>query len=114
MRQLAIKTKVGAVVIGRNEGERLRVSLQSLINSVAFIVYVDSGSTDGSASLARETGAVVLELDMTLPFTAARARNAGFQRLRLLARTSFFRIDKAMSSLLFVASAGRFTGYDPG
>src|SRR5260221_8063788 len=31
-----------------------------------------------------------------------------------LARTSFFRIDKAMSSLLFVASAGRFTGYDPG
>jgi hypothetical protein len=32
----------------------------------------------------------------------------------VLARTSFFRIDKAMSSLLFVASAGRFTGYDPG
>ena len=31
-----------------------------------------------------------------------------------LGRTSFFRIDKAMSSLLFVASAGRFTGYDPG
>ena len=31
-----------------------------------------------------------------------------------LVRTSFFRIDKAMSSLLFVASAGRFTGYDPG
>ena len=34
--------------------------------------------------------------------------------LFLLNRTSFFRIDKAMSSLLFVASAGRFTGYDPG
>jgi hypothetical protein len=31
-----------------------------------------------------------------------------------LDRTSFFRIDKAMSSLPFVASAGRFTGYDPG
>ena len=31
-----------------------------------------------------------------------------------LVRTSFFRINKAMSSLLFVASAGRFTGYDPG
>jgi hypothetical protein len=28
--------------------------------------------------------------------------------------TSFFRIDKALSSLPFVASAGRFTGYDPG
>lgn len=33
---------------------------------------------------------------------------------RELVRTSFFRIDKAMSSLLFVASAGRFTGYGPG
>src|ERR1700740_385802 len=32
----------------------------------------------------------------------------------MLDRTSFFRIDKAMSSLLFFASAGRFTGYDPG
>jgi hypothetical protein len=31
-----------------------------------------------------------------------------------LDRTSFFRIDKAMNSLLFVASAGGFTGYDPG
>ena len=31
-----------------------------------------------------------------------------------LNRTSFFQIDKAMSSLLFVASAGGFTGYDPG
>jgi len=43
--------------------------------------------------------------------------NLDFQRAvqgYLLARTSFFRIDKAMSSLLFVASAGRFTGYDPG
>jgi glycosyltransferase involved in cell wall biosynthesis len=76
---------IGAVVIGRNEGERLRVSLRSLIHSVGLIVYVDSGSTDGSASLAREIGAVVLELDLTLPFTAARARNAGFQSLRLLA-----------------------------
>ena len=42
--------------------------------------------------------------------TRWRARS-GCERLD---RTSFFRIDKAMSSLLFVASAGRFTGYDPG
>ena len=41
----------------------------------------------------------------------SRAKGA---RPGALARTSFFRIDKAMSSLLFVASAGRFTGYDPG
>jgi hypothetical protein len=40
--------------------------------------------------------------------------DAWSQHERDLDRTSFFRIDKAMSSLLFVASAGRFTGYDPG
>jgi len=31
-----------------------------------------------------------------------------------LIRTSFLRSDKALSALLFVASAGGFTGYDPG
>ena len=46
------------------------------------IVYVDSGSNDGSVELARELGADVIELDMRVPFTAARARNAGFRRLR--------------------------------
>jgi cellulose synthase/poly-beta-1,6-N-acetylglucosamine synthase-like glycosyltransferase len=80
-----INTRVGAVVIGRNEDERLKACILSLIHSVALIVYVDSGSTDGSVLLAREIGADVVELDTTLPFTAARARNAGFQRLRLLA-----------------------------
>jgi len=45
-------------------------------------VYVDSGSTDGSAKWAREQGAEVINLDMSIPFTAARARNAGFRRLQ--------------------------------
>ena len=31
-----------------------------------------------------------------------------------LDRTSFFRIDKALSALLFVTGAGGVTGYDPG
>jgi glycosyltransferase involved in cell wall biosynthesis len=44
------------------------------------VVYVDSGSTDGSVDLARSFGVEVVELDMRIPFTAARARNAGFQR----------------------------------
>ena len=48
-------------------------------------MYVDSGSTDGSAQWAREHGAEVIELDMSLPFTAARARNAGFRHLREMA-----------------------------
>jgi glycosyltransferase involved in cell wall biosynthesis len=49
------------------------------------VVYVDSGSTDDSIALATRLGAVVVELDRSLPFTAARARNAGFARLRELA-----------------------------
>ena len=48
------------------------------------VVYVDSGSTDGSIELARAMGVEVLALDMRFPFTAARARNEGFRRLREL------------------------------
>lgn len=75
--------KFGIVAIGRNEGERLKRCLKSLGASVA-VVYVDSGSSDGSAQWARDNGADVIDLDMSLPFTAARARNAGFSRLREL------------------------------
>lgn len=72
---------VDAVVIGRNEGARLAACLDSLASQVRKVVYVDSGSTDGSADLARARGALVVELDMALPFTAARARNAGLAAL---------------------------------
>jgi glycosyltransferase involved in cell wall biosynthesis len=72
---------IGIVVIGRNEGERLRRCLAAVSGLGATIVYVDSGSTDGSVRLATESGAEVVELDMSRPFTAARARNAGFRRL---------------------------------
>ena len=78
--------RFGAVAIGRNEGEHLRRCLIVAIRSVS-----------GSAGLcrfwldrrigewARHHGADVIELDMSLPFTAARARNAGFRRLRKIA-----------------------------
>jgi glycosyltransferase involved in cell wall biosynthesis len=49
------------------------------------VVYVDSGSTDGSLELARSLGADTVELDLSTPFTAARGRNEGFARLRQLA-----------------------------
>lgn len=75
--------RIGVVVIGRNEGERLRRCLESLLGRVTLVVYVDSGSTDGSASMARGLGAEVVDLDMARPFTAARARNEGFARLLL-------------------------------
>src|SRR5689334_13166902 len=72
---------VGLVAIGRNEGERLRRCLASAIGRGLRIVYVDSGSTDGSVTLARSLGVDVVELDLSIPFTAARARNAGFEHL---------------------------------
>lgn len=72
----------GIVVIGRNEGERLKRCLDSCASSSASVVYVDSGSMDGSRELAGGHGATVVELDAGAPFSAARARNAGYRRLR--------------------------------
>ena len=72
---------IGAVIIGRNEGERLLRCLASVHAQVPHVVYVDSGSEDGSVDAARHSGAEVVELDMTRPFTAARARNAGLEVL---------------------------------
>lgn len=68
---------IDAVVIGRNEGARLIACLQSLQGQVRRLVYVDSGSSDGSVAAARALGAEVVALDIRLGFTAARARNAG-------------------------------------
>lgn len=76
------RTNVGVVVIGRNEGARLVACLTSLGDLAPSTVYVDSGSTDGSPQAARKLGAQVVELDMSIPFTAARARNAGFAQLQ--------------------------------
>ncbi len=73
--------RVALVAIGRNEGDRLRVCLQSARRAGLPVVYVDSGSTDGSADMARAMGAEVVGLDLSIPFTAARARNEGFARL---------------------------------
>jgi cellulose synthase/poly-beta-1,6-N-acetylglucosamine synthase-like glycosyltransferase len=74
---------VGVVAIGRNEGERLRRCLQSALAQCPRVVYVDSGSTDGSVAMAAAMGVAVVNLDMSQPFTAARARNAGYERLKL-------------------------------
>ncbi len=73
--------QVGLVAIGRNEGDRLRQCLHSVVGQVPHIVYVDSGSTDGSVEFARSLGVEVVSLDLSVPFTAARARNAGFEKL---------------------------------
>lgn len=74
-------TPVDVVLIGRNEGARLVAALASVTGQARQIVYVDSGSSDDSVAAARRAGADVVELDMSIPFTAARARNAGFDAL---------------------------------
>ena len=79
-----ILQNVGVIAIGRNEGERLRLCLESVAGRVAQVVYVDSGSTDGSVALAESLGVAVVALDLSIPFTAARARNEGFDRLQEL------------------------------
>ncbi|MCE9529774.1 MAG: glycosyltransferase [Planctomycetes bacterium] len=77
--------RIGVVVIGRNEGERLIRCLRTLNPAALPIVYVDSGSTDGSPVAARALGVEVVSLDLSIVFTAARARNSGTERLLQLA-----------------------------
>lgn len=71
--------RLGIVVIGRNEGERLTRCLECIRDEPYPLVYVDSGSTDGSPETARSHGAHVTLLEP--PFSAGRARNAGFAAL---------------------------------
>ncbi len=84
---------VGVVIIGRNEGERFERCLRSLVGRANPIIYVDSGSTDQSVAFAESfasQGVHAVRLDMTRPFTAARARNAGLDTLLALAPTTQF------------------------
>ena len=76
---------VAIVVIGRNEGDRLRRCLTSiaggLIAGGANAVYVDSGSTDGSVEQASMMGVKVIALPVEQDHSAARGRNAGLVSL---------------------------------
>jgi GT2 family glycosyltransferase len=72
---------VAAVVIGRNEGQRLARCLESIElargTTVNELIYVDSASTDGSPELASQYGATVIVVHPERP-TAAIGRNAGW------------------------------------
>ena len=72
---------IAVVIIGRNEGERLRACLTSVLTmnyprELVEVIYVDSSSTDGSVALAEQMG--VTSIVLTGPTTAARGRNAGW------------------------------------
>jgi len=70
---------IAFVAIGKNEGERLRRCIASLQKESSRVVYVDSGSTDGSVEFAAGAGANVISLDTSRKFNMSRARNAGLQ-----------------------------------
>ncbi|HEV2593837.1 MAG TPA: glycosyltransferase family 2 protein [Sphingomicrobium sp.] len=72
---------MAAVVIGRNEGLRLEPALKSVQGAGLPLVYVDSGSVDGSPRRAREMGVAVVEVDPRTPFSAGRGRNEGLQEV---------------------------------
>lgn len=77
-------SRLGVVTIGRNEGDRLvrcLHSLKTLLPSGVPIVYVDSGSSDGSMAMARSLGIHAIDLDLSIPFTMARGRNTGLRYL---------------------------------
>jgi hypothetical protein len=86
---------VVAVVIGRNEGARLRHCLDSIANvhpvpglELVGRVYVDSQSTDASAERARAAGAEVILLSGG-QMTAARGRNTGWRAAEQASRPEY-------------------------
>lgn len=79
--QKKLENTLGVVVIGRNEEKNIANCLESLSAFGLKTVYVDSGSTDRSIELARPLCDHVLPLDPAKPFSAARARNEGFDLL---------------------------------
>lgn len=82
----AAAVDVSVVVIGRNEGARLQRCLVSVAAAdwgalQHELIYVDSGSTDGSVQVAQGLGATVLVLDDAAP-NAAKGRNLGWRQAR--------------------------------
>lgn len=76
-----INKNVGVVVIGRNEGERLILCLESVLSAKVACVYVDSQSKDNSVKEAEQRNVKTVVLDKTAPINASRARNVGFYTL---------------------------------
>jgi GT2 family glycosyltransferase len=88
-------SKLGIVIEGFNEGDKFKRCLESLENQNCLVVYVDSGSTDGSLELARAHKLSIVNLDVSItPFNCARARNAGFDRL--------FELDPSIEYVQFI------------
>ena len=73
-------SELSVVIIGRNEGERLRRCLDSVVGRRYLVVYVDSGSTDGSVELALRQGSRSCPVGYGPAIHRSPARNVGFAR----------------------------------
>ena len=107
---------ISAIVIGRNEGERLRACLQSIADVLATlaheVIYVDSRSTDDSLSIAREHGARCFLLEDS-ETTAGLGRYVGAKEARgeyLLFLDGDMRLCPGFVQKAMLAMASR--GYD--
>ena len=72
---------LGFVVIGRNEGQRLAKCLEAVRTYGVPVIYVDSASHDHSPEMARQMGAVVVNLDPSRAMNASRGRREGTMAL---------------------------------
>lgn len=70
--------QTAAIVIGFNEGDILKRSLEVSKALFDFVLYVDSSSSDGSIKIAKSCGIQVLKVDLV---SAAYARDMGIKHL---------------------------------
>ena len=69
---------IGIGIIGCNEGERLVRCIRSVLHCPHPLARRRLRAlSDGSAERAVALGATLVQLDLSVPFTAGRARNAG-------------------------------------
>lgn len=73
---------VSIIIIGKNEGWKLRLCFESVVNAFQFnsvpyeMIYVDSDSIDDSINIAKEFNSIKI-IKLTGKFNAAVARNEG-------------------------------------
>lgn len=84
---------IGVVVIGRNEGKRLHSCLASIVGQAEAVLYVDSGSTDNSVSIALAMGDLIWSVKDVLKLRGLSALRLNWHhtvlRWRLLFQTRF-------------------------
>src|ERR1051326_4868327 len=66
------KVQVSCCIIGKNNAKTIRPCITSVLRHVDEVIFVDTGSTDGTDQIARELGARVFYFPWCDDFAAAR------------------------------------------